>query len=286
MKYFFALLISCASLSSALSQTFIDTAKSWSISECSCGGWMYYSTSQYKFTNDTVINSIVYKNLSIIDTVFNNSYVVGQMREDTSQKKVYWHETTQDEILYDFSLGVGDTLHNAINPFGVPCADMIVDSILTNNIMGVNRRQWYFNTTTLHGVESWIEGIGNISGIRHNLISCTIDYDAVLLCYKENGVLNYFNPIFNSCYFSTLDIKSDLLSNDFELFPNPSHSDVTIQFSNSFARKIIIRNLLNEIELQVESSDPTYKIKLNKPGFYTVTIVDRNNFITKKLLMN
>src|SRR5258705_223341 len=85
----------------------IITSKTWSITQCACGGWMTYYSNFYKFTTDSLIGSTVYKKLSLIDTINNHTFAIGLFREDIALKKVYWRVGSQDQLLYDFNLNVG-----------------------------------------------------------------------------------------------------------------------------------------------------------------------------------
>ena len=273
------------SLASVRAQNFIDTSKTWNVVGCSCGGWAAYSTSTYKFMSDTIIGSYTYSNLFVSDDSTPNSwYFDSQLREDTALKKVYWRINNHDTLLYDFNLLVGDTF-STVNKNGFPCQDMIVDSIQINNFMGINRKQWFFNTYTPFGPETWVEGIGNLSGLKHNLTMCTVDAGSSLLCYKEYNILNYFNSYYNTCYYTTVDINQ--LANPFEdfiVFPNPTQNEFTLKTNNFQSKYIIIQNLLGETIQTFTSNQSLLTFKIANPGIYFLTISQGGKLWKKKVI--
>jgi hypothetical protein len=270
------LLLSIPGLSNA--QQFIDTSKAWSITECTCGGWGVNYTTIFKFTTDTVINGFTYTNLSVFDTTYNFSYDKALLREDTAAKRVYWRVANQDYLLYDFNLGVGDTIHNVPGPNGFPCGDMVVDSIQFNNFYGITRKQWYFTDPNTMAQETWVDGIGNLAGVIHNHLDCTVDYNAILLCYSESGNTLYYNNIYNTCYYSTLD-AGNLIHTDagFSIYPNPSVGSFYIDTRNTLRKTITIRNMLGEVLSEQTTAKIFVKCDISKQGIYTVTVNDGHN---------
>lgn len=100
----------------------LDTAKQWNIMFTTEAGGSPATKSTQKYqisANDTLINDTIYKKVVISGNgggaVFPPG-VIGFIREDTTEKKVYFREKTQlfyppkDRLLYDFSILAGDTV--------------------------------------------------------------------------------------------------------------------------------------------------------------------------------
>ena len=267
-------------------QQFIDTTKSWSIAECACGGWGAYYTRVFKFTSDTVINFTHYTNLSVFDTTSAFQGHIAQLREDTTLKRVFRRVGNQDHLIYDFNLAVGDTFHDVIDPWGYPCIDMIVDSISFNTYYGQSRKQWYFNTATFYGVETWVDGIGNLSGVMHNLVACTVDYDAILLCYQENNATKYYNSIFNTCFYSSVDVKNLTQStNSFIVYPNPSSGAINVATKNISLKMVTIKNMLGELLFIKKTDHNSILIENLAPGIYAISVNDGRTSRTQLLVI-
>ncbi|MFK7971534.1 MAG: T9SS type A sorting domain-containing protein [Bacteroidia bacterium] len=169
------LLIFCGIFSSAFAQSYtpmVVEGKYWDV--------YFYNHSQplsfgsyhrYTFGPDTILNGKVYKNLmearpiAFPNGLWHPKYVVFSQdfgwtheffREDTTTKQVFHLRGEEDELLYDFSLAVGDT---------TPCGDIIsvIDTVILAN--GEQRTSYY-----CWGNESnplCIEGIGSEYGPQY-----------------------------------------------------------------------------------------------------------------------
>lgn len=111
------------------------------------------------------------------------------MREDTISRKVYrWNSTNAtDELLYDFTMSIGDTLHT-------PHGDALVtgkDSLLTN--LGY-RNRWHLLGHDALGnpfVFFVVESIGSLTDPIQ--IICPPNYDPqwYATCFYHNGIKTY-----------------------------------------------------------------------------------------------
>ncbi|PLX08839.1 MAG: hypothetical protein C0596_05965 [Marinilabiliales bacterium] len=94
--------------------------------------------------------------------VYRNSYIVGAIREDTLQKKVYFHNFTNEIVLYDFSLEVDDTIYYSTNLNYNLDYYKVVNSISTIEVSGQLRKVWYLTNSYMDMPDIWIEGIGSV----------------------------------------------------------------------------------------------------------------------------
>ena len=270
---FFLILI----VNASFAQSFIDTSKTWHVGQGS--GWVpgIIYTEAFQFKNDSVVNSTSYKVLKrSIDSTLTNWNVVGLFREDTLQKKVFWLINNQEELLYDFSLNVGDTA-KVVSSFGMPypgCSfEMIVDSINYLDYNGVLRKTFYFNTYYYNSPERWIEGIGNLFGIIENKVMvCTADYVPDLLCYKENGNLKYINPTYNSCYLNSVNINENNIG--FNCGPNPSNGQLKLTFDNALLYSVDIINIKGEPIYSFQGEYSSLNIELKERGIYFLRVTE------------
>ena len=140
---------------------------------------------------DAVIGSYAYKKYTDPTIYSTDNYV----REDVAAKKVYRNVNGVDQLLYDFSLQVGNhiTLSDG--------RDYTVSSITNVNVNGGQRRMFYLinyiGTFAGHS-ETWIEGVGSS---RHPLKPAFEMYlsDPYIFtsCSAQNGVNVYNSGIAN-----------------------------------------------------------------------------------------
>lgn len=198
---------------------------------CFTGGSRVYFTNQ-----DTVINGLTYKISKsqqihqanpgpfcppfLLDTI---AYTTPQFfREDTLARKVYLYSPDNggsDQLFYDFSLQVGDTLKSgyylAIGDTLV--LDSIGDLVLDN---GESRKAFWFNSN-LHAY--YIESIGSPEGLFYPLqVGFTESYGGIF-CMKENSV-SLFGIMCGSLYVGQKDMQHKAVS----VYPNPADSFITI----------------------------------------------------------
>ncbi|MCC7301148.1 MAG: hypothetical protein IT233_00755 [Bacteroidia bacterium] len=141
--------------------------------------WSPFENTRYFTDRDTTIDSLIYKFLILSDpppTVYPD-YHAGFIREDTSAKKVYYRTAadTAERLIYDFSLGVGDSVFidfvfSPNNCFPDEDAYFQVISIqLRNTTSGLKREfilEPHFQSCTWGNSSyylRWVEGIGCLS---------------------------------------------------------------------------------------------------------------------------
>ena len=136
------------------------------------------------------------------DSVYNANNVFGtyMVFDDTINRKIYLVDSVSERLIYDFSKSVGDTIHficaNNYDP-----RTFIIDSIISNNVLGINRRHFYLTDSAFPGLKNiLIEGIGSTLVFKYNLLSCKwVLYDTWLRCLQQNNMLLYQNA--QSCSY-------------------------------------------------------------------------------------
>ena len=161
---------------------------------------------------DTVINGIVqskvYQYSGGPDGEVYGPYYYGSIYEEDMK---IW-SSNGGELLYDFTLEVGDTF-----PIG-GSKHMVVESIGLTDINGEARRTIYFEPYLGWSREEfWIEGIGSNFGLFSRGMFGA-DLDPWAKCMKENQlIVHNFDPAVNNCDFTSaiLWLASDLKTKPF-----------------------------------------------------------------------
>lgn len=213
---------------------------------------MDYSTRYQIFTAEKIsIDSFTYTSLRITgyteeygnSTSYSDS-LYGYFRNDIANKTVYFRESledTEDKVLYEFNLEVGDTIpsywygNNWVN---------VIDSIDTVWMFGQARKRWSFiDYSFIPGAQgAIIEGVGSIHGFTWGL---TIPYEpawAMIECFSHNdsaytfeGTLppNLAQPIYTdaSCWKYT-NIVNFEDKTSFGIYPNPFNNQLNISSNN------------------------------------------------------
>ena len=158
-------------------------------------------TDIYKIEGDTLVDGMSYK---VMYTTRNEDLtgwsVCGVIRETEDRQVLYRRDgSAYDEILYDFSMEVGDTI--IMNGDGFYPDQMFV--IETNEIIiGGEPRKQIILEYPWGDQEIWIEGIGSLYGIINSGSLFLTGGSTDLLCYYEDGDLIWQNttPGYDECY--------------------------------------------------------------------------------------
>jgi hypothetical protein len=256
----FALFVIQTNAQTSVYHSFPDSNAVWTIGSNACC-WSYCppppslnpvvaeSNFSYTLTGDTVINTLTYHKVWKSGTrhehcatggTLNNwsiiNYCVGAYREDTAVKKVYFYDNnySQEFLLYDFSLNVGDTLEGMMSPLYGYAIVSSIDSVL----VGSN-----FRKKINHSSGSWIEGIGSTSGLLENFSGP--DEFSNLVCFKHK-VTEIYPDTISACDILT-QMKEIRVKSAFSIAPNPIHTYATIQAGNEFINsELIIYNLFGQ----------------------------------------
>ncbi|TXD52079.1 MULTISPECIES: T9SS type A sorting domain-containing protein [unclassified Polaribacter] len=254
----------------------------------------YNQINRYKIDKDTIIDDKTYKKIKhyaaigtrsglyeclhspyIIDTTkfsFSNHYY----REDIAEKKIYRLEIEENDkienIYYDFSLKVGDTLKYPIFAFSKFATVWKIDRDDEN-------RNRFWLTTKNDGATPYFytEGLGGKYGFYHDQ-----DYDfrstyPRLACRGNDMVNNNCNLTLNSAEF--LDTRLLQL----KIFPNPVKDILTIQNTENSTVKIysvkgsLLKKVTAKTNLEIDMSS-------FNTGVYILEISSVNNQKKYKIL--
>lgn len=245
----------------------------------------------YSFSGDTIINGSTYRKILKTGTAYehcnfgnfiNNWYSIyeyaGAIRQDTAARKIYFISAANSNecLLYDFSVSVGDTINNC------ECQTTVasIDSVL----IGSNYRK-RFNLSTSPSI-SIIEGIGSTSGLLEPL--CPFEYFGTLDCFSLNEQTLYPNSA-TDCILTTSIGYSENSPNRINIFPNPFFSQATLQTNIQLKNATLtINNCFGELVLSIKNINGN-AVELSRgdlaTGIYYLRLSQNNQTITTAKLV-
>ncbi len=230
----------------SFSQTYIPMLNNstWNVVSANFGG------SQNLVINpgiDIVIGSYTYKKF-IDPTTSLNVF----LREDISTKKVYRNVGGVDQLLYDFSLQVSNsiTLGNG--------STYTVISITNVDVNGGTRRRFSLDNGFFS--ETWIEGVGSSQNPFRPSYEMPSDPYIYLTCSAQNGINIYNHGIANgqptptdcSMLLNVEDIK--YLSQEINVSPNPFKTELLISAKFNFENSTLkIYNSIGQLVKEINN---------------------------------
>lgn len=200
----------------------------------------YMEHVEYTISGDTLINNILYKKLFITyydvncSEVFTVPSFAGGFRNDSVERKVYYYDLISSEewILYDFTLDIGDTVPQTFNNISFPALSVeSIDSVL----IGDHFRKRYIYAQPTYPPIQVIEGIGAETGLLGYMEYFEVIY--YLRCFHQDDNIFWMHPWVISCHLETdtclaisvpEPISDDVL---IRIFPNPASDLIYIQCS-------------------------------------------------------
>lgn len=273
----------------------IETNKTWNIASCIyMDDWTNCTTIFYKLGNAILIDEKTYTEIlkSSIETpdIWTN---IGYLREDGSGKSFFCPNTSTEEVLlYDFSLTSGDTVELSSIGYGQCCSSRTtIDSVKTINYQGVERKTLYISSTYLFGVENlgktysvWIEGIGSLYGLLQPTNCLYTGANLYVLCVNIDDQNIYKNPDESNCIISSIDEKEPqhkvqiLETKDYVSITNNSGESITISFFN-------IEGKLQCLKYATQGALEYIPKSILSKGLYIISIKAKSFSFTDKLVI-
>ncbi len=282
---FFTIFLCAAYQSTAQTYYPIPMQNAWWYELSSGRGFSYHYTLTPSY--DTIINGITYR--AIIERAGRNDYVnrgyMGAMREDN--RIVYFcpRDSSQEMVLYDFNVQLGDTVNGW---YGAPdtCVAIEIDSV--QDCHGNYRRKIYLSGGY---VQAWIiEGVGASTGLLSPLQEIILDQGYHLLCLHENDSAAYSQLWYNCamCNDTTIAIQRTApASSPISFYPNPSNSRIFFEGINQQSDyDILIYNSLGQLILQKELAED-YSLPLSSlpKGVYILQVWQQGKLaLSQKLI--
>lgn len=256
------------------------------------------SGKKYFIQGDSLYNSIEYQKIYVEnDSVISLGDFFALIREDINEKKVYaiYKDSTNEHLLYDFSLEVGDetvVFPLASEVYSGPVS-VKVDSVDSVYIYDDYRRKLHISGIEENDffTEEWIEGIGSTFGLFGSGLSGIVIFDAYypfLLCYEQNNNLLYNNPDFLTCYEPQVSTKKNLALNQVNIYPNPALQYLIVEtFSNQ--SNYIIKSSNGKIMKQgtIKSMKEIIDVSDMMNGVYFIQLItERESTVRRFIILN
>lgn len=251
-----------------------------------------YCKRTYFLQRDTVIDDYSYNKIYSNDG--SSISYVGGLREENKRIYLYYTWCDHSVLLYDFNLNVGDTIVTAC--LAAECDTLLnqymtvvsVDSVLLQD--NSYRRRINFDWGP---EESWIEGIGSVSGLLYPYYSCVLCVCFLeLICFQEYDNTLYLNEEHVPCFNYYVSIDDPEKNEDLLLvYPNPVkyQSFVTIRSDENInaiklyditGRMVTSRQKMNTKETQLQLGNFQQGIYFLKVNF------QNNSILYNKLIIN
>lgn len=256
---------------------------------------------------DTLINTKTYKKI-YHQYFYSNTYIVapdsnlqqpniiGYLREDTLEKKVFFVDRffnfPNEELLFDFSLNLGDTLNNSfIQLMSSGEIDSITSITLINND---TFKVFHLDNHVLPVIGEieanfMIEGIGGPGGLYNPFYGVGLSgyqEERTIVCFQKDSI-----NLFESCSYPNYITSSyaNFKIYNFEIYPNPTFGQVSIRFDElKKAPFVKIRNQLGQIVIDKQYNNTNQiDLDLDVPnGVYFLQIESEGEIVTKKIIKN
>lgn len=235
-------------------------------------GFTYQISREYPFSGYNPVPDVMCPPLVVND----ESYPTGSfIREDTVTRKVYIYVsgwTPPDQLLYDFSLQIGDTLKSEYNGGGNFIVTAI-DTVTLND--GELRKEFIFNVDPSSNY--YIESLGGSEGLFTPYFEP--NYGG-FFCISENDT-NLWGTECNYFFVGMKEQQELKLS----LYPNPAEDKITIEDAGeTIGSKLAIGNIEGQQLISRQIAEPKMKIDIsNLPcGVYFVRLTsDRTVQVVK-----
>ncbi len=255
-------------------QSFTDTTKMWSIISMDTGGGPYQgnlTTTHFKFSGDTIINSETYHILyNSLDDKQQNWRIDSFWREKNDSIFKRYPNADDVKLIYDFTLEEKDTFKVDEN------FELYVDSVRIKEWGGKERKHLYLSSPGYEqwGETIWIEGVGNIGVFLYSTDYRLVGAVSSLLCFTENGELVYQNPEYNSCSVNTSVPTVKKEPEIVEVF-SIAENLITVNPLTSYSGIVQIYDIIGNQITQKEIELTENRICLPKTGTYIYRFISK-----------
>lgn len=278
----------------------MDSTSEWRLYTSTWSGGSNYSTSsdfRVFVVGDTTIGNLVYSRLfssglhSFTDqgithsTPYENEFYAF-IRTDSVRTFAFING--QDELLFDFSLQVGDTLPLAFNNWSSTIVITSVDSV---TVAGKILRRFHLYDEHVGLNSTWyVEGIGHEQGLIEPM-NLMFDNGFSFECYAENHV-----PVFpegSTCDLTVAVVEKPVTDETTLIYPNPSGGIVTVAM-NAISEKYlnvtitgVSGNLILADTWHIKQglNENTFNLSGASAGIYVLIIQDGNSLIRRKIVL-
>ena len=261
-------------------QSLPDSSGIWTIATISMGSYM--SNASYAIMGDTVIDEITFKAIYVTpDSIFDPAASIyhSAVRDSANHWLFIPRDETEEYLLYDFSLEVGDTVQ--INN---PWEDGL-KTLIAFDVDSVELADGYYKRIGVgiydppsgqpHVIDQWIEGVGSVNGLFYSAWYI-MDAGYQLLCFHSNDTLVYLNSPDGTCGYIFVGVIDQVSSSTIKIYPNPFTNVLNIESSVDFMVRIYDAS---GIEIY-SGRDQTIDLSWLNTGLYFLRLYDSNNRVT------
>ena len=250
-----------------------------------------FTTTQMAFFGDTIINDVLYKKMYATIKeypIFPQDWILQNFMREDEDKKIWYKRINSgtEQLYYDFSLEIGDTLPNNI---GYGCSYPIIVEDITYKIMhnGEERRVWHLLYSFAGHTEYWIEGIGSNFGVLEPTSAELVGLYTELLCVHENGKLIFNeNGYLGTCYKGGTNGINDYDKNQIHIYPNPAKGVLYVEINeNMSTTRISLINIQGQIVKCYEATATQLDISDITEGIYFIKLSSLKGNIIKKVII-
>jgi len=308
MKKLYFLLFLLFSSVTAFTQQWAPVGAKWfhSLFLSTINGYM-----ETKVESDTILNGTPCKRVSqVLRTVqMPGNIILNYQRPEfytyEDSGKIYVSDGGLFHLIQDWNAQPGDTVPFLWDnmDFAPSSCDsighMIIDSLSTVNINGVNYRQqyvhYYDSIVSLLPINDVI--IEHFGATRKNFFfsRSVCDSTSIIDVYNYIGLTCYYDPTINWAYFISgytcdyLSGSEELIQKRILIYPNPASEIVRIYYpGNASEIKLQLMDITGKIVLEKNTLQNSFIIDVSKnsPGYYFLKVHSSEGSISQKLLIN
>jgi hypothetical protein len=267
------------SMSAQTYERLIDTSKMWVTWIGSTGNQEIGRTEAYRF-GDSIFQSgyYWYKLLMAEDENYNNWEIqsYGFLYREADRKVYFLDWNGLAQIMYDFSLSVGDTIPYISNE-----SIYLLGSIDTINFGGKDRKR--FNMVNEEGYSRgyYIEGVGNLYGLLYPHQIELIGAYYRFVCFYESDELLYHNPDYETCFLNTMSIAENT-KEALNVYPNPTSNQLYVESKLVHSKSVfeIIDIAGKLIEKGCINENNSIDVSVLNKGIYFLKVMTDNKIIS------
>lgn len=276
---------------------------------------------------DTItLNAFLYKKiyeLNFYNMNYNSKQLIGYMREDTANRKIYFKENTSsmDILLYDFNMVQGDSMYVTHFSQGLYTGYYRADSVVMRNTLAGPRKHFYMrkhanNSNPSQEYFVFIEGIGSNVHVLYpfayfwtfcqfaQTANCKHFWNLGVSCKHDKNVKKYQSctitqafqnsciNVTDSCNYRNVCgmVKSLGKDPEFNVFPNPAREKITIVSESAAATSFEISDLTGRVvcRKQVDSLNKfkhEISIKDFEAGIYILKIYSGEKYSVQEIIV-
>lgn len=289
--YIFLILLISSYTNAQDYNSLLDHESEWHITSCtsSCTNDIYYTD------GDTVYNNFNY-------SILNGFHYISRtfwLREDLSEKKIYLSydngKSRTEQLLYDFSLQIGDTilLSNPITPFPSNGGFYSVDSIVSQNLLDNKSHKFFYLSPTPSNVSTnelpvWVEGIGGLTLINGPGGTPDVNNVGKLSCYFNDGFLSYSQlDSLDRCTVKYVTGLAEIPKYTSSIYPTIFESILTLEDVSEISEVVIYSLSGEEVYRRKLNHQPYENLELShlEKGLYLIRLYYQNlPIISKKIV--